>query len=147
MRRDERWGFKEVRLGAAEAMILRWLYPRAIFLLLTRHPFECYLSLSDARCIHFYYRRPDVQIDSPARFARFGNNVVVSWSMLPSDFPCFRKYEDLVGGHFDFRGLESWLGVLIAETSRFLRLSGAHPGALGWRGTNGASSRTKCRKE
>lgn len=112
----ERWGFKEVRLGAAEAMVLHWLYPRAKFLLLTRRPFECYLSLSDARWNQLYYRRPDVQVDSPARFARFWNNVVLSWSILPADFPCFRiKYEDLVSGHFDFRWIESWLGVRIAE--------------------------------
>jgi hypothetical protein len=35
---------------------------------------------------------------------------------LPADFPAFRiKYEDIIGGRFDFRKLESWLGIEIKE--------------------------------
>jgi hypothetical protein len=37
-----RWGLKEVRLGAAEAILLHWLYPQAKFVVLSRHPYDCY---------------------------------------------------------------------------------------------------------
>jgi Sulfotransferase family len=111
-----RWGFKEVRMGAAEATLLHWLYPRAKFVLLSRNPFDCYRSLSHSGWHHLYYRRPDIRIDSAAGLARHWNRIALSWSELPSDFPAFRiKYEDLIGGGFDFRELESWLGVKLDE--------------------------------
>jgi len=111
-----RWGFKEVRLGAAEAILLSWLYPRARFLFLSRHPYDSYRSLSDAGWHHVYDRFPDIRIDSAAGFGRHWNRLAASWSELPAGFPGWRiKYEDLVGGRTDFRELESWLGVKIEE--------------------------------
>src|SRR5579863_4284055 len=35
----ERWGLKEVRYGGAEATLLRWLYPNAKFVIISRHPY------------------------------------------------------------------------------------------------------------
>jgi hypothetical protein len=103
-------------MGAAEATLLHWLYPSAKFVLLSRNPFDCYLSLSDSGWHHLYYRRPDVRVDSAAGMARHWNRIVLSWSELPSDFPAFRiKYEDLISGGFDFRELESWLEVKLNE--------------------------------
>ncbi len=111
-----RWGFKEVRLSGTEAMLLHWLFPRAKFVLLSRNPLDCYRSLADSGWHHVYYSRPDIRIDSAAGLARHWNRVVLSWSELPSDFPAFRiKYEGLISGEFDFRGLESWLGVKLNE--------------------------------
>lgn len=40
-----RWGFKEVRYGAAAALFLQKLYPNAAFILLVRDPRECLQSL------------------------------------------------------------------------------------------------------
>src|SRR5271168_79685 len=111
-----RWGFKEVRLGATEAILLRWLYPRAKFVFLTRHPHDSYRSMADANWHHVYYRRPDVRVDSAFGFASHWNRLAVSWSHLPAGFPSFQiKYEDLVQGKVDFRKLESWLGIQIKE--------------------------------
>lgn len=111
-----RWGFKEVRFGATEAALLHWLYPNAKFVTISRHPFDCYRSLYDAGWKQVYYRYPDVLCDSATDFARVWNRVAVSWSHLPSDFPCFHiKYEDLVARKVDFRRLESWLGIEINE--------------------------------
>lgn len=111
-----RWGFKEVRLGATEASLLSWLYPHAKFLILSRHPYDCYRSLSDANWRHVFYRFPEIPIESAAGFGRHWNRLATSWSELPAGFPCLRiKYEDLVDGSFDFRKLESWLGVEIRE--------------------------------
>ena len=112
----QRWGFKEVRMGATEATLLHCLYPRAKFVLLSRNPFDCYRSLSHSGWHHLYYRRPDIRIDSAAGLARHWNRIALSWSELPSNFPAFRiKYEDLIGGGFNFRELESWLEVKLNE--------------------------------
>jgi Sulfotransferase family len=112
----KRWGLKEVRLGATEAMLLHWLYPNAKFVLLSRNPYDCYRSLSDSGWHHVYHVRPDVRVDSAAGLARHWNRIALSWSELPSDFPAVRiKYEELISGGVDFRKLESWLGVKIQE--------------------------------
>ena len=110
------WGFKEVRLSATEATLLHWLYPNAKFVLLSRNPYDCYRSLSDSGWHHLYHRRPDIRVDSAAGLARHWNRLALSWSELPANFPAFRvKYEDLIGGKFDFRSFESWLGIKISE--------------------------------
>ncbi len=112
----QRWGFKEVRLGAAEATLLHWLFPNAKFIFLARNPYDCYRSLSDSGWHHLYYRRPDVRVNSAAGIARNWNRIALSWSELPADFPAFSiKYEDIIAGRFDFRKLESWLGIEIKE--------------------------------
>ena len=110
-----RWGFKEVRLGATEASLLHWLYPNAKFVLISRHPYDCYRSLADSQW-ETYYRYPDKPVNSAASFAHHWNRLVVSWSELPAEFPCFHiKYEDLISQKVDFRKLESWLGIKIKE--------------------------------
>ena len=111
-----RWGLKEVRLGATEATLLRWLYPRAKFLVLSRHPYDCYRSLADSRWRAVYHWPSENCIDSAAAFARLWNRIALSWSELPVGFPLIHiKYEDLVNGKVDFRALESWLGIEIRE--------------------------------
>ena len=112
----QRWGLKEVRLGATEATLLHWLYPKAKFVLLSRNPYDCYRSLSDSGWHHLYHSRPDIRVDSAAALARHWNRIALSWSELAPGFPAFRiGYEDLVGGRIDFRKLESWLGVKLDE--------------------------------
>ena len=111
-----RWGFKEVRLGAMEASFLHWLYPKAKFVIISRHPYDSYRSLADAGWGQVYYRYPDVSADSATEFARHWNRLAVSWSRLPAEFPAVHiKYEDLIGGKVDFRKLESWLEMEIRE--------------------------------
>jgi hypothetical protein len=111
-----RWGFKEVRLGATEASLLHWLYPKAKFVIISRHPYDSFRSLADAHWGQVYYRYPDVPLESAASFARHWNRLAVSWSRLPVGFPCIHiKYEDLIAGKVDFRQLESWLGIEIRE--------------------------------
>jgi hypothetical protein len=110
-----RWGFKEVRLGATEATFLHWLYPRAKFVLLSRHPYDAYRSGADSEWL-LYHRYPDICLDSATAFARIWNRLAVSWRELPADFPAFHiKYEDAVEGKADFRKLESWLGLDLKE--------------------------------
>jgi len=111
-----RWGFKEVRLGATEASLLHWLYPKAKFVIISRHPYDSYRSLADAGWGQVYYRYPDVPAESAASFARHWNRLAVSWSHLPAAFPCIHiKYEELINHRVDFRRLEAWLGITIQE--------------------------------
>jgi hypothetical protein len=111
-----RWGLKEVRIGATEAYLLHWLYPNAKFVLISRHPYDCYRSLADSDWQGVYYRYPDMVVDSAAAFALCWNQIAVSWDQLPEGFPCYQiKYGDLIGGKVDFRKLESWLGLEIKE--------------------------------
>jgi hypothetical protein len=106
-----RWGFKEVRLSAADACLLRWLYPRGKFIILVRNPLDAYLS---ARLAQLWYRWPDLPIYGPVAFARHWNRLAVSWLDVPEDFrPIIIKYEDLVSTDFDFRSLERSLGLTL----------------------------------
>ena len=112
-----RWGLKEVRLGATEAVFLHWLYPNARFVIISRHPYDSFRSLADAQWDPVYYRYPDVCVDSAASFARHWNRLAVSWSRLPAGFPSVHiKYEDLIAGSVDFRKLETWLGIEVKES-------------------------------
>ena len=110
-----RWGFKEIRLGASEAMLLWWLYPRAKFVVLLRHPYDCYRSLADSGWVASVI--DGIPIDSAVTFARFWNQRALSWGELPSTFPYLTiKYEDLISGKTDLRAFESWLGLEIKES-------------------------------
>jgi Sulfotransferase family len=112
-----RWGFKDVRLGATEAILLHWLYPKAKFVIISRHPYDSYRSLADSGWGQVYDRYPDVSVDSAVSFARHWNRLAVSWSHLGPEFPLIHmKYEDLIAGKVDFRSLESWLGIEIRES-------------------------------
>jgi hypothetical protein len=107
-----RWGVKEVRLGAAEACVLRWLYPGAGFVVLLRHPFDAYRS---ARTWRLYSRWPDETVNCAVAFARHWNHLALSWtrSAIGLD-PLVVRYEDLVSGAFDFERLERFLGLRLA---------------------------------
>jgi hypothetical protein len=112
----KRWGFKEVRLAASDALLLHWLYPRAKFLVISRHPYACYQSLVDSGWKKVYGRYPDIPVDSATSFARHWNRIAVSWSQLPVNFPVRKiTYEDMVTHHVDWRELENWLGITIHE--------------------------------
>jgi hypothetical protein len=111
-----RWGFKEVRLGAVEATLLHWIFPKAKFILLSRNPYDCYRSLADSGWHHLYHSRPDVRVDSASGISRHWNRTALSWTELPESFPVFRiKYEDLIARRVNFRALELWLGVKLDE--------------------------------
>jgi hypothetical protein len=121
-----RWGLKEVRLGATEAILLHWLFPKSKFILLSRNPFDCYRSLAGSGWHHIYLKRPDIRVDSAAGIAKHWNRIAVSWLELPKSFPMFRvRYEDVVDNRFDFRDLESWLGIKLNESAALSKFVGS----------------------
>lgn len=115
-----RWGLKEVRYGAAEARLLRWLFPRARFVVLVRNPLDSYRSLSRAlpagKTWGMYSRWPDLPLGGAASFARHWNRLTTSWLLpLPGADIRIVRYEDLVAGRVDFRDLEAYCGLRLDE--------------------------------
>jgi hypothetical protein len=106
----KRWGIKEVRWGAEEALYLRWLYPDAQFLFLVRDPLEAYRSYRKWRC--WYARWPDKPVFTPTAFGRL-------WRQLTSEFRQVHqelgaqiiRYEDLVGGQVSIEALSRYLDL------------------------------------
>lgn len=115
-----RWGMKEVRLGAAEARLLTWLFPEARIVMLVRHPFDAYRSIS--RAIqpglpwNMFSRWPSHPVNGVVSFARHWNALTTSWlSPLAGENTVVVRYEDLVAGRVDFRSLEAHLGLKLHE--------------------------------
>lgn len=119
-----RWGLKEVRFSAAEACVLRWLFPGAVFLVLVRHPLDAYRSAMHSK---LWYRWPDWPIDCAAAFARHWNRLALSWLQVPEDFGQLTiKYEDLAFGRVDFESLEKAMGLkLDAEQALSAQVGGS----------------------
>lgn len=109
----ERWGIKEVRLGAEHCAYLRWLYPRARFVLLYRNPLESYRSY----CRYgrsWYDTFPDKPVFTPTAFG-------MHWRKLMQGFlrdaraldALVIRYEDLVAGRTSLDELEAYLNISI----------------------------------
>ncbi len=107
-----RWGFKEVRLGAAEGALLRWLFPAAQLVVCSRHPVDAYRSVKgSARDWSLYARWPDRQVDCVVSFARHWDALASSWDHAPPGLaPLVVRYEDLAAGG-DLAPLASRLGL------------------------------------
>lgn len=106
-----RWGIKEVRLDAAHCTYLRWLYPKARFVLLYRNPLEAYRSY----CRYgrsWYDTFPDRPVFTPTAFG-------AHWRALMEGFlrdakaldALLIRYEDLVSGRTPLDELERYLDI------------------------------------
>ncbi len=108
-----RWGIKEVRLGIEHGFYLRWLYPKARFLFLYRHPLEAYRSYSRYGR-SWYDTFPDRPVFTPTAF---GNH----WRQLMAGFvkdarklnALLVRYEDLIGDHPPIAAIEAYLDINI----------------------------------
>jgi len=109
----ERWGFKEVRLGLAEALVLRWLYPNSHIVALVRHPAAAYRSMKGAAEGWWLYARwPDERIDCVTTFARHWERLAASWATTREDLPTtVVRYETLTAPGYDFAALSRSLGL------------------------------------
>jgi hypothetical protein len=111
-----RWGFKEVRLGAAEATVLRWLYPAAHFVVTSRDPVAAYRSVKgSAKDWKLYARWPDHRVDSVVSFARHWDALASSWGHAGDPrsalAPFVLRYEELTARGHDLAPLASRLGL------------------------------------
>lgn len=114
-----RWGFKEVRLGAAEACLLHWLFPRAVFVVVTRHPADAWLSLKAMARLNRrrppmdreYRRFPDLPLNGVLDYARHWNRLATSWAHGQHLPHCILRYEDVVAGCADLAAVAKLTGL------------------------------------
>jgi hypothetical protein len=107
----QRWGIKEVRLGIEHGYYLRWLYPKAKFLLLYRNPLDAYRSYAQYGR-SWYDTFPDKPIFTPSAFGEH-------WRRLMEGFlgdktrldTMLVRYEDLVGQHPPIDEIDAHLGI------------------------------------
>ena len=109
----ERWGIKEVRLDAEHCAYLRWLYPKARFVLLYRNPLEAYRSY----CRYgrsWYDTFPDKPVFTPTAFGAHWRKLMEGFSENAKALNAIMiRYEDLVSGHTPLEDLDTYLNIRI----------------------------------
>ncbi len=111
----ERWGAKWVRLSAHHGLYLRWLYPRARFVLLVRHPLDALRSYQGRAPNGWTIIEPRVRIGGPARFLAHWANIVESFLDLGDRLGArLIRYEELIDRRSDaVERIERHAGVTI----------------------------------
>lgn len=108
-----RWGIKEVRLDIGHAFYLKWLYPKAKFLLLYRNPLNAYQSY----CRYgrsWYDTWPDKPVFTPRAFGEHWQHILQGFiqesERLGGLLVC---YEDLIQADGQIDRLEEYLDIKI----------------------------------
>lgn len=110
-----RWGFKEVRLGYAEAVFLKSLFPNARFLFIRRQLPDAYLSYKGfSGGMSWFANWPETTAFTPFSFARH-------WARLSRDVEraaldtggILVEYEDLIAGKTDLNQLSDYCGISV----------------------------------
>lgn len=108
-----RWGIKEVRLTSEHAFYMRWLYPKAKFLLLYRHPLEAYRSYC-AYGRSWYDTFPDHPVFTPTHFGQHWRLLMEGYLRDAQELGAMLvKYEDLVGGITSLDELDNYLEITV----------------------------------
>lgn len=99
-----RWGMKEVRLGYDDATLLKWLFPKAKFVVITRNPYGGYRSTFQLGAL--WERWPDRLVNDAFAYGHLWNRLAISWKAAPADFPVrIYRLEDIGNGKTDFQDL------------------------------------------
>ena len=105
-----RWGLKEIRLTGDHARYLRWIFPRARFVMLYRNPYDAYRSYRRWRS--WYLRWPDDPVTEPDRFGRHWRTLVESFLAESSAVSALIvRYDDLANERFAVDQLADHLGL------------------------------------
>lgn len=121
----QRWGFKEVRLGADAACYLRWLFPSARFCFLYRDPYACWRSYRQ-RGARWYHTWPDRPVFTPDEFGRLWHGLVEDFRAVGPEIGALTlAYEDLVADPACFERLEQHLSLRLDRTVLEQRITGA----------------------
>jgi hypothetical protein len=123
-----RWGLKEVRYGIDIALYLRWLFPRARFLLLVRDPYACWASYRN-RGFSALRWWPEDTVNTPEHYGSI-------WRELARDFTeragevgaVLVRYEQLAAPDFDPRPLQDYVGFELDLSARDYREPPRGPG-------------------
>jgi hypothetical protein len=114
----ERWGLKEVRYGIDPALYLRWLFPRARFVLLVRNPFKCWASYRK-RGFSALRWLPDDTVNTPEQYGRLWNELARDFSERAAEVGAFLlRYEELIAPDFDPGPLQEYLGLELDHGAR-----------------------------
>ncbi|MDR3512931.1 MAG: sulfotransferase [Caulobacteraceae bacterium] len=111
-----RWGVKQVRWSGEEAIALRWLYPRAKFILMVRHPVSAYQSMKNIGFVPnemgFVLEWPDRWIADLDAYAAYWDRLARSWGAASARMDVtWVRYEDLMDGRTDFDALGRATGL------------------------------------
>lgn len=116
-----KWGIKEVRWGAKHVEYMKWLYPNAKFIYLSRNPLNAYAS--------FYYYPRAAFLNWPAEPIFTAKDFANMWLKLVREFNELEnngtgilvRYEDLKDKGTQEK-LEQYLGIRINNSSKLSKL-------------------------
>ncbi len=112
----ETWGIKEVRLSAPYAYYLRFLFPRARIVFLTRDPYRSWRSFKGASPDGWYYRWPGQLVRGPRRYGAVWNRQASSFRDHAAAIGAIHvRYEDLLEDGAAVDRLEEELGMELAR--------------------------------
>lgn len=108
-----KWGAKWVRLSAYYAYYLQWLYPRAKFVFLCRHPLSAYHSYKRKK---WFSVRPTFRVNSVINFMMFWKYLAASFNKEIKNLNgMLIRYEDLVTDKEVLDRLSDFLSVQIRD--------------------------------
>ena len=109
-----RWGLKEVRIPADYCFFLKWLYPRAKFVLVYRNPYHAWHSYRRYR--RWFRAIPNDPVFTPYAFGRVWKNLVNSFTLNHDKIRAFLvSYESIVSDPEGIvRKMEEYLGFSIS---------------------------------
>ena len=108
-----RWGIKEVRLGVEHCAYLRWLYPRARFVLLYRNPLDAYRSYSRYGR-SWYDTFPHQTMFTPRQFGQHWKALMTGFLREADELDALLiPYEELINGGQLLTKLENYLDISI----------------------------------
>ena len=88
------WGIKDVRVSADYCYFLKWLWPKAKFILLYRNPYDSYISYRRYR--RWFLSIPDKPVFTPYRFGKVWLHLTDSFLKHFKDLNALLiRYEDL----------------------------------------------------
>ena len=109
-----RWGLKEVHLDASHARYLQWLFPRAVFVVLHRNPYDSYRSYRGRHGPPWFQRWPEDQVTTVARFAEIWRHQTAGLLAAAGDLHALTVgYEDLASDGSTIDQLEAHLGITV----------------------------------
>lgn len=103
------WGFKEVRLDADHAFLLRWLYPHCKIIFLVRDPEDAFRSYAEYK--RWYHVRPEKPVFTVRAFADHWARLAESFHLKANKLDALLiKYEDLISDEKTLDEIEHYLG-------------------------------------
>lgn len=122
------WGLKDVRLTIEDAHFIKWLFPKAKFVFLCRHPCNAYKSYRADRS--WYREWPDSPAFTAKQFGQHWNHLAKGFYQGVDEVDgVFLRYEDILKKDADFSSLENYLGFKIDPSILDRKVGSHHRGA------------------